>query len=161
MTAPAAQDLRWWEIPTLVDLERRLFPGDSPWDAEMFFAELATGNRYRVVRDADGAVIGYAGLALHGEDTADGEAEVQTIGIHPDRQGQGLGRLLLADLLAAAGRRQVLLEVRVDNTPAITLYESTGFHRIGKRRHYYQPSGADAFVMRRPGIAGPHQEAPR
>jgi ribosomal-protein-alanine N-acetyltransferase len=40
--------------------------------------------------------------------------------------------------------------VRTDNTPAIALYESEGFTRIGLRRRYYQPSGADAYTMLRP-----------
>jgi ribosomal-protein-alanine N-acetyltransferase len=38
--------------------------------------------------------------------------------------------------------------VRADNTSAIRLYERHGFSRVGVRRGYYQPSGADALVMR-------------
>ena len=44
----------------------------------------------------------------------------------------------------------VFLEVRVDNDPAIGLYESVGFTRCGVRKGYYQPSGADAYTMIRP-----------
>jgi ribosomal-protein-alanine N-acetyltransferase len=44
----------------------------------------------------------------------------------------------------------VHLEVRTDNTPAIALYDSEGFTRIGVRRRYYRPSGADAYTMLRP-----------
>ena len=43
----------------------------------------------------------------------------------------------------------VLLEVRADNAAAQRLYERRGFTEIGRRRGYYQPSGADAVVMRR------------
>jgi [ribosomal protein S18]-alanine N-acetyltransferase len=135
--------LRWWEIEQLVTLEEILFPGDSPWTAAMFWSELAAGHHYRVLREQD-RVVGYAGLAR-----TDEEAEVQTIGVAPDHQGHGLGRVLLRDLLAHAGARTVFLEVRTDNDPAIRLYESEGFERIGLRRRYYQPSGADAYTMRR------------
>ena len=42
----------------------------------------------------------------------------------------------------------VLLEVRVDNAPAIHLYESLGFEQLGMRRAYYQPGNIDAWTMR-------------
>ena len=75
---------------------------------------------------------------------------MHTIGVDPARQGRGIGRALLRDLLAVAdGPRPVFLEVRTDNEAAIALYEAEGFSRIGVRKRYYQPSGADAYTMRR------------
>ncbi len=135
------QPLRWWDIEELVALEELLFPADSPWTAGMFWSELANGHHYVVIKDK-GRIIGYAGLA-RGAD----EAQVQTIGVDPGYQHQGIGRALMNDLLAAAAERPILLEVRTDNEPAISLYQSLGFVRIAFRRNYYQPSGADAFVM--------------
>ena len=111
----------------------------------MFWSELAAGHHYVAARDENGVMLGYAGLAIGIDD-----ADVQTIGVAPAAQGRGIGRALLRDLLRAAGRRAVHLEVRTDNAPAIALYESEGFTRIGVRRRYYQPSGADAFTMLRP-----------
>jgi ribosomal-protein-alanine N-acetyltransferase len=43
----------------------------------------------------------------------------------------------------------VLLEVRADNEHAQGLYRRRGFTEVGRRRGYYQPSGADAVVMKR------------
>ena len=43
---------------------------------------------------------------------------------------------------------EIFLEVRVDNLRAQQLYRRRGFTEIGLRRGYYQPSGADALVMR-------------
>lgn len=142
------EPLRWWDIERVVQLERMLFPTDSPWSAEMFWAELAEGCHYVVFRTDDGSrdgrVDGYAGLALVGDD-----AEVRTIGVDPAMQGRGIGRHLLRDLISHAGGRRILLEVRTDNGPAQSLYESEGFVRIGVRRKYYEPSGADAYTMER------------
>lgn len=135
------QPLRWWDIEQLVALEELLFPADSPWTAAMFWSELANGHHYVVTKD-EGRIIGYAGLA-HCADVA----QVQTIGVDPGYQKQGIGRVLMNDLLAAAAGQPILLEVRTDNEPAISLYASLGFVRIAFRRNYYQPSGADAFVM--------------
>jgi ribosomal-protein-alanine N-acetyltransferase len=49
----------------------------------------------------------------------------------------------------------VYLEVRTDNTAAISLYESVGFVRMGVRKRYYRISGADAYTMRREAGGGP------
>ena len=144
-TAPVTVQMRWWDIEQVAALEQVLFPTDSPWTPAMFWSELAARHHYVVIRDAQGRVDGYAGLAR----TPD-EADVQTIGVRPERQGHGLGRRLLTDLIQAAGARRILLDVRTDNDPAIKLYESAGFARIGLRRRYYQPSGADAYTMERP-----------
>lgn len=162
MSAPALATgpvpLAWWDVAAVAALEAQLFAEDSPWTAEMFWAELAEGHRYRVLHapDPDGTprVVGYAGGSVSGPDDDRGEAEVRTIGVDPGHRRRGLGALLLDDLLSAAGRRRVLLEVRVDNTAARTLYASRGFVPLGVRRGYYQPSGADALVMERPGTAG-------
>jgi ribosomal-protein-alanine N-acetyltransferase len=147
------QPMRWWDIEPAAALERVLFATDSPWTPAMFWAELAAGHHYVVYRERSRSeagpsaqsLLGYAGLAV-GPDAAG----VQTIGVAPSAQGRGIGRALLHDLLAAAGDLPVLLEVRCDNEPAIALYASEGFERIGRRRRYYQPSGADAYTMLRP-----------
>ena len=56
----------------------------------------------------------------------------------------------MRQLISAAGDRRMLLEVRTDNDAAIGLYASEGFTKLGVRRRYYQPSGADAYTMARP-----------
>lgn len=145
VVTPGLELLEWPDIPALVELEEILFPGDSPWNWEMFASELEAGNHYVVHRDADGVVDGYAGLALMQD-----EAEVHTIGVRPASQGAGIGRRLLRHLISVAGTRRLLLEVRTDNVPAISLYTSEGFTMVGIRRRYYRPSGADAYTMARP-----------
>ncbi|MEU5673965.1 ribosomal protein S18-alanine N-acetyltransferase, partial [Micromonospora sp. NPDC047753] len=120
--------------------------------------ELATGHHYRVAVDADGSVLGYAGLAGVPPD----EVWVQNIAVRRDAQRRGVGRALLEELLAEAVRRDAgstLLEVAVDNAAAQRLYATYGFEPIGVRRGYYQPSNTDALVMRRdaePTGNGPH-----
>jgi ribosomal protein S18 acetylase RimI-like enzyme len=73
------------------------------------------------------------------------------IAVRPDRRGEGIGTALLDRLLttaAARGCREVLLCVRADNPRARELYRRTGFTETGVRPGFYQPSGADAIVMR-------------
>ena len=42
---------------------------------------------------------------------------------------------------------QLFLEVRVDNLPAINLYNKLGFREINRRKNYY--GDVDALVMER------------
>lgn len=137
--------MRWWDVPAVLRLEADLFPEDA-WSPGMFWSELADSRMRRyVVAQEDGRVIGYAGLAVGGD-----QADVQTIAVARSHWARGVGATLLADLVAEAGRRgcaQVLLEVRVDNERAQRLYERFGFVSLGLRRGYYQPANVDARVM--------------
>jgi ribosomal-protein-alanine N-acetyltransferase len=142
--------MRWWDVPAALAIERELFP--DPWTQGTFWAELAgvPETRHYVVIESDGELIGYAGLFATRH-----TADVQTLAVAGDRQGEGLGALLLTALLDEVRRRgasEVLLEVRADNETAAGLYARFGFERIGVRRGYYQPGRVDAIVMRlRPG----------
>ena len=95
----------------------------------------------------DASVVGYAGLFAPGG----GQGDVQTIAVRADRQGRGIGSALLAALISEAASRgccEVFLDVRAGNAVARRLYRRAGFTDVGVRRGYYQPSGADAIVMR-------------
>ncbi|MFL6129278.1 MAG: ribosomal protein S18-alanine N-acetyltransferase [Mycobacteriales bacterium] len=136
--------MRWWQITDVMVLEHELFAAET-WSEAAFWNELAdTATRHYVVALDEGRLVGYAGLGVFGD-----EAHVLTIGVTGSAQGRGLGTALLLDLLAAAGDRRVLLDVRADNEVAQRLYRRHGFAPVGRRRHYYQPSGVDAVVMAR------------
>ena len=137
--------MRWWDIDAALVIEQELFP--DAWSVETFWAELARvpDTRHYLVADDEGAVVGYAGLLAVGR-----QADVQTVAVAPDHQGQQLGATLLRAIVDEATRRgctEVLLEVRVDNEAALHLYEKAGFERISVRRGYY-PGGVDGLVMR-------------
>jgi ribosomal-protein-alanine N-acetyltransferase len=147
------------DAPRCADLERAIFADESPWPVEAFVAEIGSRtNRYIGVRDEAGVLVGYAGISVLGR-VGGYECEIHTIAVDPAHRGSGLGRALLRALLDVADERdaETFLEVRTDNDAAISLYESVGFERLGLRKGYYQPVGADAYTMRRP----PHGARPR
>ncbi|MDO4686238.1 MAG: ribosomal protein S18-alanine N-acetyltransferase [Corynebacterium sp.] len=131
--------------------EQILFPGDDPWPANAFCAEISSPFNYYIGL-FDPELIGYAGLAMLGPSSAP-EFEIHTIGVSPQRQGEGLGRTLMEHLVAVVDEYggPLFLEVRTDNEPAIGLYNAFGFTIIDTRKNYYQPSGADAYCMKREG----------
>ena len=90
-------------------------------------------------------VRGYAGFWYDGDD-----AEIMTIGVDSAYQQQGIATAMLQRLIdeaTAQGANRILLEVRVDNEPALALYRRFGFQRMGLRKRYYQPEGVDAYTM--------------
>lgn len=134
------------DIAAVNALEQALFPVDA-WPLQMFHDELnQTETRsYYVAEDADGRVVGYAGLMC-----VLPIADVQTIAVAPDAEGSGIGSALLATLIDEAklrGAEDVLLEVRDDNPRAQRLYRWFGFEQIHVRPRYYR-DGADALIMR-------------
>ena len=133
------------DLPALERMEVELF-GAAAWSPESLAAEIVGPGRWYVGAVVAGELVGYAGLWFDGYD-----AQVMTIGTDERFQGRGLGRRMLENLVDRArtlGAAVVLLEVRVDNDPAIHLYESAGFERLGMRRAYYQPGNIDAWTMR-------------
>lgn len=81
------------------------------------------------------------------------EVEILTLGVRQDRQRHGIGRKLVEALGRAARRadaHRLFLEVADSNAGAIALYSSLGFQVIGRRKGYYERSGAppeDALTL--------------
>jgi ribosomal-protein-alanine N-acetyltransferase len=151
--------MRWQDLAPVAALEERIHP-DSAWSLDTWWAELAMRPRrhYVVLEVASGGapsshgivIAGYAGLTLAGQ-----SADVMTIAVDPAHRGRGRGRALLTALhehATRAGAREILLEVRADNTAALGLYAAEGYRTASVRRGYYQPGSVDAIVQRR-GLA--------
>ena len=81
------------------------------------------------------------------------------MGVHPQYQRQGLGKLLLIALLDKARSIEMAratLEVRESNQGALLLYEQFGFQTVGRRKKYYQDTGEDGIIMWRGGLQDPN-----
>ena len=121
----------------------------DPWSAQDFADLLAMpGAAGCVALDEEEPI----GLILWR--TAADEAEILTVCTLPERRRTGAGRMLMeaaVAAVAAAGARRLLLEVAVDNAPAIALYRAFGFTDAGRRPGYYKrPDGAvDALILGR------------
>ena len=149
------------DFDRVLELERVLF-GVSAWTYGMLAQELGGwGREYLVAveddHDAVGRkgvglkppltpqVIGYAGLWFDGDVT-----QIMTIGTDPAWQRRGVARALLQAMIdrsRALGASAVLLEVAVDNAPALEMYRGFGFTTLRTRKGYYQPENKDAYSM--------------
>lgn len=78
------------------------------------------------------------------------EAELRNLAIDPEHQHQGVGKALLEvarKRLMEAGAKQIFLEVRPSNKPALGLYYSVGFGLHARRKDYYRDPQEDAYVL--------------
>lgn len=93
-----------------------------------------------------GDILGYGGLWK-----IEGEAHISTIAIHPANRGLGYGEILLAGMFGKAVQLNaefIVLEVRVSNSVAQSLYRKYGFNRVARKKNYYRGDNEDAWDMR-------------
>lgn len=76
------------------------------------------------------------------------EAEIITVGVHPNARRTGIASamLVLAENDAKKrGAKKIFLEVAENNPPARVMYKNNGYTQIGVRPKYYD--GIDAILM--------------
>ena len=117
--------------------------GESAWTMESLRSQLDKADSRCTVAAEDDTVIGY--LAF--EQVLD-EGSIVEVAVHPDYRRRGIAKALITSAInSAEGLHTVFLEVRESNVPAVRLYESFGFERIGVRKGYYQKPKEDAVIM--------------
>lgn len=133
------------DLISVYDLEKKSYKYDA-WSMGQLKAELSGKNRWYIVAEVEGDVVGYAGGLF-----IDEIADVLTLTVDPDFRRQGIGRELLRRLIDWSRTKKataVMLEVRIGNEEAQPLYLSFGFVEISRRAHYYGP-GLTAIIMRK------------
>jgi ribosomal-protein-alanine N-acetyltransferase len=119
----------------------------DPWSEMSIASELQSLWSYWLVALEDDRVIGYVG-----SQSSIDEADIMNVAVHPDFRRQGIAENLINTLIAELKKRgchALVLEVRVSNTPAITLYEKLGFAQVGCRKNYYRNPREDALILRK------------
>jgi len=80
-----------------------------------------------------------------------GIGQVYSIDVAEKFRRRGIGSALLREFekeLSKLGAREVVLQVSVDNIPAIRLYEKNGYRIVGRIRGYYGKN-RDAYEARK------------
>ena len=117
---------------------------DDFWNYSVFKSELESdSSHYLVVKD-NSKIIGFAGIKVILPD-----ADIMNIVVKKDFRNQGIGSLLLKELInlsKSLNVKNLFLEVNQRNTPAILLYNKFGFKKISTRKNYYKNN--NAIVMK-------------
>ena len=88
-------------------------------------------------------LVGFVHLSISFE-----SVDIVNIVVNPSFRRRGIASILMENILNIYPNfEQLFLEVRVDNLPAINLYNKLGFREINRRKNYY--GDVDALVMER------------
>lgn len=152
------------DAAVLAAVHAACFP--DAWSAEAFESLLASPGCFALAAHEAAGSDDVPVLAMILARVAGDDCEIITIGVRPQVRRLGLAILLLEHAAARAiglGASRQVLEVGVENGPALRLYARLGFAECGRRPGYYGGAGDDAVVLardlRKP--AGPTTEPAR
>lgn len=118
-------------LPEILQLERACF-GQEQWNLEQIESHLDYGHKVLIESERKGYVI-YTQNNL--------EIEILRIGVLPEVRKQGIGGEIIQFLQNIPQYKNILLEVKENNFPAMQLYHKCGFKQIGSRKKYYTDGG--------------------
>ena len=125
------------------ELEQLLFAvyEVSPWTVGQLEEVLHSDVNSCALAEDENRLVGF----LVWQET-DFEAEVLQIAVLPSYQGQKIATALF-DFLPAD--KEIFLEVRESNRPALLFYKKEKFEEIARRKAYYHAPMEDAIIMKR------------
>jgi phosphinothricin acetyltransferase len=123
-------------------------PTWAQWDASHL------GAHRLVAVDEAGAVVGWAALSPVSDRCAYAGVAENSVYIHPDHRGRGVGRVLLDALAAsaeAAGIWTIQTGIFPENVASVRLHEQCGFRVIGRRERIGRLAGVwrDSLLLER------------
>ncbi len=142
--SPRICDASQRHLEALEALEQACF--SLPWTRDMLLSQLPDENHeFLAAEDESGKLLGYVGMMCVLD-----EGYISNAAVDPACRRQGIGDLLIRELLERAEKRDlsfVTLEVREHNEPAIALYRKHGFSPVGLRKNYYEAPAENAILM--------------
>lgn len=139
--------LREEDLDQVEAIEKDSF-GKGAWDAETFRFEVTKNPCGHIdVLEEGGRILGYVGWWDMGD-----RMEITTFAIRKECRRRGWGSALMEYAIRTAEdhrMKNITLEVRVSNEPAIRLYEKHGFQIWARKKDYYIEGHEDAWVMGR------------
>lgn len=127
----------------LFELEKELFAKENyPLTRASFIYHIR--NNLLHVAKIDGKIVGYA-LTLIKRKTP----KLYSIGVAKEQRGNKISEIILKSIekeLKSLGFASLLLEVRVDNEAALSLYKKRGFEIVKRLKSFYK-DGCDAYLM--------------
>jgi ribosomal protein S18 acetylase RimI-like enzyme len=122
------------DVVGVVRLEQICF-GEDAWPLFDIIGLLSWPGEVRLKAMAGKRLIAFAA----GEtDENAGISQIATIGVDPEFRRRGIGEALLDACERALPGHKIQLTVRVDNLPAIHLYEKFGYHAYARLEDYYR-----------------------
>lgn len=134
---------KYEDILRISKIEEECFPLE-PWNFRMLVSSFESESFFGVIAEDGEEILGYGGITV-----ALDSADIGNIAVCEQFRKGGVGTAVLTKLIEIAkekGVKKVFLEVRVSNSPAISLYIKNGFKGAYARTRYYS-DGEDCLVM--------------
>ena len=118
-----------------------------PWtldDRAPWFAAHVSSRHPLIVAEEGGRVVAWGSLSAWSDRCAYARAAEVSLYVHQDHRGRGLGRVLLAELIArgrAAGLGVLLARVESSGVASLGLHRGLGFRPIGTMRRVGEKAG--------------------
>lgn len=129
-------------ISDIAWIEKACF--STAWTRESISDSIKNESSYFNIAYADDKPAGYMSMQV-----CCGEGDIMRVAVLPDFRCLGIGRALLNECFSVNRLDAVFLDVRKNNIPAIKLYESFGFEKIGVRKNYYSNPTENALMMKK------------
>jgi len=132
------QDASVKYLDRLFEIEKECFVEEAFTKRQI--AQLLTDyNSISLIARKNGEIVGFIVGMIYPEIKAV-NGHILTIDVSPSHREKGIGLRLLQEMesiFAQKGVQVCLLEVREDNTAAISLYHKLGYKEIGRLENYY------------------------
>ena len=134
----------WGDIPAITAIYRHYvehstatFDLEAPGPTYMAekFGHMVDEGHPVIVAERDGAVVGYAYASTYRPRPAYRFTCEDSIYLHPDATGAGLGKKLLNELIAQSqtyGFKQMIAVITSEGVGSVALHEKLGFRHIGR-----------------------------
>ena len=126
-------------VSDITKIENACF--STPWSESSIRESLENENSHFYLALVNGTAAGYMGVQIFS-----GEGYVTNIATLPEFRRQGVAKKLISKALENE-MEFLTLEVRESNSPAIKLYTSLGFERVGVRPRFYREPEESAVLM--------------
>lgn len=131
------------DISSIADLEKECF--STPWSEYSLRSELSNDTAVFLKAETKGEISGYIGMHIVLD-----ECYIANVAVGNKFRRKGIGSLLISKAENMAREKNcsfISLEVRVSNTPAISLYEKYGYISQGQRKNFYSHPTENALIM--------------
>ncbi len=133
------------DLGDIIEIENTCFTADA-WSEDDFLYRLNEKDgavRFiNVVAEENGEVAAYLAAV-----TVADEMNVDSVAVKPEHRRKGVASKIIDFAINKADASVIMLEVRESNLPAISLYQSLGFEKVGMRKDYYERPVENAILM--------------
>ena len=139
------REYRPGDFPTLCLLDQMCFPEGIAYTPEEIALGLAQPGAFVLVAEVENQVVAFL-LAYQKKRPV---GHIVTIDVHPDFRQRGIGDQLMElaeQRLRQGGAMRIVLEVSVENDPALQFYAKLGYLTRRLLPHYYR-NESDAYLM--------------